>query len=88
MSHITSYNPLKPHKQPLPLDQAPGPPLRQLRNSIHTSPEYTDRSQRQSYEKALEHLRMSQGDEVRVLIESCLAEGLVAAACADREVAA
>ena len=62
------------------------PPLRQLHNSVHTTPEDANRRKCECGKETLEFPAFAQLDEDGVLIKGALAHGGVALACADGEV--
>lgn len=81
-----NHHALKRNKQILLPNQRSIPPLRQLRNSIHRSPENANRSQCQCRKKSLERGGSSQGDEHGVLVHGGSAELAVARVCAPCEI--
>ena len=82
------HHALKRNKQILLPDQVALPALCQLRDTIHGPPEDADGSQAQGADEAFEAPGAAQLDVHGVLVEGAVAEGVEAAARAERKIEA
>jgi hypothetical protein len=67
-------------------DEVAFPAFSQLSHSVYASPEYANCSECKTHQEAFEFQRVAKLDKEWVLVESCFAQGLVAAARSEGKV--